>query len=202
MDTQWFYMDGEQRRGPMGLEELVNALLLAPEPHAVPVWHQGMAEWKRAGYVPELSERLPGPEAAAGWPAPLDSAEAIAKLYRRLVLLVGAQLLLGCIYRVPEASGSAEGSALLALIFLPVLLGIAIALVVTAYRLARYLDAGVPVLWGVAMFIPCINILVLLVLSSKAQAWCRRYGIKVGFFGPTQESIEEVRRRGVTSTFD
>jgi hypothetical protein len=51
------------------------------------------------------------------------------------------------------------------------------------------------------MFLPCINIIGLLVLSSKAQAWCRQYGIKVGFFGPTKESIEELRRRGLTSDF-
>jgi hypothetical protein len=52
------------------------------------------------------------------------------------------------------------------------------------------------------MFLPCINILTLLVLSSKAQSWCRRYGIRVGFLGPTKESIEELRRRVMTSPFE
>jgi hypothetical protein len=52
------------------------------------------------------------------------------------------------------------------------------------------------------MFLPCINILVLLVLSSKAQAWCQRYGLRVGFLGPTKESIEELRRRLMTSSFE
>jgi hypothetical protein len=52
------------------------------------------------------------------------------------------------------------------------------------------------------MFLPCVSIIVLLVLSSKAQSWCKRYGVKVGLLGPTQESIEELRRRLMTSHFD
>ena len=201
METPWFYMEGTERRGPMDFETLVNALRMAPAPHLVAVWREGMGEWRAAGSVPEISQRLPPAPPVQGigpWPAPLDDAEAIAKLYRRLVLLVGAQLLVGFFYQMqpgPEAS-------ILAVILSLVVLGLSVALVVTSYRLARYLGAGAPVLWGVAMFIPCVNILVLLVLSSKAQAWCQRYGIKVGFLGPTKESIEEVRRRGATSAFD
>ncbi|HET9227287.1 MAG TPA: DUF4339 domain-containing protein [Thermoanaerobaculia bacterium] len=198
---RWFYMEGSQRRGPVSFEELVSAVLSAPAPHRVPVWNEGMAQWGSAGQVSEISQRLPPAPAGGGWSAPLEDAEAIAKHYRRLVLLVGAQLLLSGYFQGqgPEMS---QGEAVLALILLPVLLGVTVYLVSTAYRLARYLDAGVPVLWAVAMFIPCLNIIMLLVLSSKAQAWCRQYGIKVGFFGPTKESIEEVRRRGVTSAFD
>jgi hypothetical protein len=208
METQWFYLEEGRRHGPVGFEELVNALLLAPSPHAVPVWREGMAEWMQAGYVPELSQRLPPaypvPESqAGGWPAPLEDAEAIARLYRRLVLLVGAQLVVGCFFRVPSTEAElSQGTALLALLLTPVVIGLGIAMVVTTYKLARHLGSDLAVLWAVAMFIPCINILVLLALSAKAQSWCRRYGIKVGLFGPTQESIEEIRRRGVTSTFE
>jgi hypothetical protein len=87
------------------------------------------------------------------------------------------------------------------LLVAPVLLVLLVVIAVTAYKLTRHLGEGLPVLWAIAMFLPCINIIGLLVLSSKAQAWCRQYGIKVGFFGPTKESIEELRRRGVTSDF-
>ena len=198
---RWFYMEGSQRRGPVSFEELVSAVQASPAPHRVPVWHGGMAEWGRAGQVPEISQRLPPAPPGGSWPAPLDDAEAIAKHYRRLVLLVGAQLVLSMFFQrqAPEMS---QGEAILSLILAAVLIGVTVYLVSTAYRLARYLGAGVPVLWAVAMFIPCLNIIMLLVLSTKAQAWCRQYGIKVGFFGPTKESIEEVRRRGVTSAFD
>ncbi len=201
METEWFYMEGTQRQGPMDLETLVSALRRASAPHAVAVWREGMAQWRAAGDVPEISQRLPPPPVQGGG-VPFDDAEAIARLYRRLVLLVGAQLLVGTFSRTLAGPEISQGMAVLTLIISVGLLGISVAMVVTTYRLARYLGAGAPVLWAVAMFIPCINILVLLALSSRAQTWCRQYGIKVGLLGPTKESIEEVRRRGTTSAFD
>jgi hypothetical protein len=80
---------------------------------------------------------------------------------------------------------------------LAVLLVVLVAIAVTAYQLTLLMVEGSPVLWAIAMFLPCLNVLMLLVLSSKAQDWCRRYGVKVGFLGPTQESIEELRRKAL-----
>ena len=75
-------------------------------------------------------------------------------------------------------------------------------LVVTTYQLSARLDSGPPILWTIGMFFPCLNLLVLLALSLVAQSWCKRHGIKVGFLGPTRESIEELRRSLSTSAFD
>jgi hypothetical protein len=146
-----------------------------------------------------LAENISAPTARPE-PYVADEAEAIAKLYRRLVLLVGAQLLLGVLANMLSLMRAVAG--LLALLALPVTIGISIFIAVTAYKLSGRLQAGLPILWAIAMFIPCINILTLLALSSKATSWCRRHGIKVGFFGPTKESIEEIRRSSVTSAFD
>jgi hypothetical protein len=150
-----------------------------------------------------------GPLRPSTEPFLADEAEAIAKLYRRLVLLVGAQLLAGFIARalaVAVAGGNTEGGAIVIglIVMLAALawLVASILLVVTAYRLAGRLKAGVPVLWAAAMFIPCVNIITLLALSATAQSWCRRHGVKVGFFGPTKESIEDLRRRSATSVFE
>jgi hypothetical protein len=132
-----------------------------------------------------------------------DEAEAIARLYRRLVLLVGAQLLLGFFFN--SLSVVARGSAavgILVLLAFPVVVAISIFIAITAYKLSNRLQSGLPILWAIAMFIPCVNIITLLALSSIATSWCRRHGIKVGFFGPTKESIEEIRRSSVTSAFD
>ncbi|HEY4594327.1 MAG TPA: hypothetical protein VIJ61_18045 [Thermoanaerobaculia bacterium] len=136
-----------------------------------------------------------------------DEAEAIAKLYRRLVLAVGSQLLLSLIANLISATSNPGGGAavvvgLLAIVILIAVIVAEVVIVGTAYKLARRLGSGTPVLWAVAMFIPCINILTLLALSSKATSWCRRHGIKVGLLGPTKESIEEIRRSSVTSAFD
>jgi hypothetical protein len=136
----------------MDLETLVNALRMAPAPHRVAIWREGMAEWRVAGNMPEISQRLPPAPPVQGigpWPAPLDDAEAIARLYRRLVLLVGAQLLVSFFYQTLLGLKSSQGAAMLTLIFSLVLLGLSVAMVVTSYRLARYLGAGAPVLWAV-----------------------------------------------------
>ncbi|HEY4595077.1 MAG TPA: hypothetical protein VIJ02_01650, partial [Thermoanaerobaculia bacterium] len=98
--------------------------------------------------------------------------------------------------------GAAVVVGLLAIVILIAVIVAEVVIVGTAYKLARRLGSGTPVLWAVAMFIPCINILTLLALSSKATSWCRRHGIKVGLLGPTKESIEEIRRSSVTSAFD
>ena len=132
-------------------------------------------------------------------PIPFETAEAIARLYRRLVLLVGLQILLS-IAQLPLQQSSGLWILVLALITL-VLLGTIVAIVVTAYQLTRHLASGWPIVSAIAMLIPCINILTLLVISSRAQSWCRRYGIKVGLLGPSKESIEELRRRMLTADF-
>ena len=204
MDAIWFYQEGTERRGPVNVEQLLVALQTAPDPRRILVWHAGLAGWMAAGDVPELSQQLPPPLPAYQIPyqvpqaqhrlVSVEEAEGIAKLYRRLVLLVGLQILLG-IVQVPLSESPEAQKAQVGLIVLAVLLVVLVAVAVTAYQLTLLLDAGSPVFWAIAMFLPCINVLVLLVLSAKAQDWCRRYGIKVGFFGPTKESIEALRQR-------
>jgi hypothetical protein len=208
MEPLWFYLDGDQRRGPVTFTELIRTLLEAPVPHRALVWHEGLADWQEAGSIPEIRGSLPppGPSLSPGGsaisPVPFADAEAIARLYRRLVLLVGLQILISVPQILLQEATPSTGVGLVALAVLLLLIGILVAMVITTYKLARLLGAGLPILWAIAMFIPCLNLLTLLVLSSKAQAWCQQYGIKVGLLGPTKESIEEVRRRTLTSTFD
>lgn len=208
MSTQWFYLRGEERVGPFTLEELIQVLQATPDPHGVLVWDPRRADWQPAGSVVEIAGQLPPPLPAlpprnlAVQPVPFETAEKIAQLYRRLVLLVGAQIVLSFfILVIPEGSESTV-VAVFAIVIVLLVLGLSIALVVTTYRLARELGSGTPALWAVGMFMSCISIFVLLALSHKAQVWCRQYGIKVGFFGPTKESIAELKRRGMTSAFD
>ena len=138
---------------------------------------------------------------STGGLALVENAEAIARLYRRLVLLVGVQLLFSFL-RVPLVTAVPAVAALMGAIVLLVLLGTSVGLALTAYALTEHMGTGMPVLWAIAMFLPCINIISLLVLSSKAQTWCKQHGVKVGLLGPTKESIEELRRRLLTSHFE
>jgi hypothetical protein len=137
--------------------------------------------------------------------APVKNAEITARLYRRLVLLVGMQILVG-IARVPRVllQGSSTVAPLILVVFILVGLGVYVATAVTAYQLTRHLGAAQrsSIFWAIAMFIPCINIVALLIISSQAQSWCRQHGIKVGLLGPTRQSIEDLRRRLMSSDFD
>src|SRR5690349_5711867 len=208
MSSQWFYLRGEERVGPFTLEELVQVLQATPEPHGVLVWDPRRADWQPAGSVMEIAGQLPPrpvplvPLDPSVRSVPFEKAEKIAQLYRRLVLLVGAQIGLSFfILSIPEGSDSTIVNVL-AIVAVFLVLGFSIVLVGTTYKLARELGAGAPVLWAIGMFMSCISIFVLLALSHKAQVWCRQYGIKVGFLGPTKESIEELKRKGMTSAFD
>lgn len=207
METLWYYLDGDQRRGPMSVEDLARGLLEKPNPHRALVWHDGMADWQPAGAVPELRDRLPpplppGPRAQTTEESvPFANAELIARLYRRLVLLVGFQILLNVAQVLLQVQDPGTAALVNPLILLG-LLGLLVAICGTAYKLARPLELGWPLVWAIFMFVPCVNLIGLLVISLQAQTWCKRYGIKVGFLGPTKESIEEARRLTTTSTFD
>lgn len=211
METSWYYHDGAHQRGPVSREQLVQILLDSPDPNRVPVWHPTLPDWKTSGSVQEISQYLPPPAPSARVPPPMPSpylppqaqvatlpveeAEGIARLYRRLVLLVGLQLFLSFMFPISGSMATQSQTGVVALAILLVLLVLLGAIAVTAYQLTSLLGSNWAILWAIAMFIPCLNILFLLALSANAQSWCRRYGIKVGFLGPTTESIEELRRR-------
>jgi GYF domain 2 len=98
MEPMWFYMDGQIRRGPLSTQDLIAALSTTAEPGRTHVWREGLADWERAGALPELSSKLP-PQIEPDHDAPSsvspDEEEEldVAVRYRRLVLLVGVQLL-------------------------------------------------------------------------------------------------------------
>jgi hypothetical protein len=164
--------------------------------------------------VAPLPVHASGPHAAAphvfvphAFPQPLgllgheanprvDEIVAGARRYRTLVLLVGAQILLGIMTPISIALAALLPEAVFGFLALGVLLGGAVLGVVTAisvYRVADAIDAGAPVLWALLMFVPFLNIIMLLVLSAKAQTWCRRHGVEVGFLGPTESSLARLR---------
>lgn len=194
MEPQWFYQkDG--RKGPVDTTELVRALLELANPRNVKVWREGLPDWIDAGLIAEIARTLPPPvvgpllaHTAAHPPPPIRTVEAVARNYRTLVLLVGLQLLLVVILRVVT-------SPLLGLPLLLASFAVAVAMALFAYKLMAGLEAGAPTLWAVGIFVPLVNLLVLGMISSRAQSWCRHCGITVGFLGPTASSLAEFRAR-------
>jgi hypothetical protein len=50
----WYYAAGTQSVGPMSLQDLEAALRRFPNWKEVPVWREGLSEWKKAGDVSDL----------------------------------------------------------------------------------------------------------------------------------------------------
>ncbi len=74
---RWFFAQGNQRRGPVPFNQLVESVLGQSEPQAVLVWRKGYADWTRAEDIPEVQRRLApflarkaAEEAAKRGPAP------------------------------------------------------------------------------------------------------------------------------------
>ena len=127
---------------------------------------------------------------------PVAKVESVARLYRRLVLLIGVQLLAVCgltaLIAALVAGGAAAGGAVEVLSAV-VRIALLVAGMVAGYQLARELGESNPGLWAVGMLVPLIILIVLVALSSKANAWCQRAGVKVGLLGPTAESLRRLR---------
>jgi hypothetical protein len=204
MEPQWFYQN-DGRKGPVDTTELIRALLQLSNPRQVKLWREGLTEWIAAGSVAEIAGKLP-PDVPAARPAappafppaapPVSEAdfyliravESVARNFRTLVLLVGLQILMGVFLQLVT-------EPLLALALLVALLAVAVAMAVSAYKLMSGLGAGAPILWAAGIFVPLINLFVLAGISSRAQTWCKRHGIKVGLLGPTASSVAEFRQR-------
>lgn len=104
--------------------------------------------------------------------------EKLARAYRNLVLWFGGELVLAL-------ASPMLTSVPLAGLFVNLGLLVTLAmLTIYAYRTAAAMGSTLPVLWAVAMFVPCLNVITLLSLSSKATAACNERGIAVGFLGP------------------
>ena len=89
-------------------------------------------------------------------------------------------------------AGGPSAAAIVVLLLGLVGAGLSIMMAFTVYRLTDVLG-GVPVLWALGMFVPLVNIVLLLVISARSQKWCRTRGIQVGLLGPTSASIAHFR---------
>jgi hypothetical protein len=148
------------------------------------VFHPDLQRWLYAHEVLELNDLFressaPSPPTRTHASAnPEDThrlnAVVLAKNYRQLVGAFGLQLVLSMFI----------WSDTLTLLMLPAIVGTSVALAYFSYRTAESLGSQSAALWAVAMFVPCISMITLLALSSRATTACRAMGIEVGLFGP------------------
>jgi hypothetical protein len=123
---------------------------------------------------------------------------AIARDQRRLLSWFGVLLCcnIGQV-SIPLLAANTVGSgAWVAIVAFVLLGGVVISwifTIISAYRLAKSLGFTA-ILYAIGMVFPCIGLIVLLVLSSRATAALKKAGVKVGLIGPSKAALEELRR--------
>jgi hypothetical protein len=89
------------------------------------------------------------------------------------------------------ANSAGGGAALISIAGSLGILVVAVFQVIYVYRLASSLGTGVPILWVLGiLFLSCIGLILLLVLSSKATKQLRDAGFKVGLLGGNPADVE------------
>lgn len=64
--TQYFYAEGQDRKGPVTLDQLRSA----PITRGTLVWYEGLPDWTPAGRLPELSDLFAAPGTSVPPPTP------------------------------------------------------------------------------------------------------------------------------------
>ena len=223
MDAIRLYAVGDARHGPVAIDALKAALLAAPDPRRVLVWCDGMSDWAEAATLAELSPGLPPqmprprvpvagrairlrsrrsfpPHPPHFPPAHLAQGQAHpGDRDRRPALPAarrsGRQSAAGGL-RVAMATAMLEPT----LAGLAVLATLGVAIVPSSRSRSR--PTGSPTASALACRCcghwrcSCLASTSsgCLILSSQAQAWCQRHHIEVGFLGPTQASLDRLRR--------
>jgi hypothetical protein len=104
--------------------------------------------------------------------------------YRNLVLSFGAQLALTMVSMAGSGIPSDTGREAIGVLLSVFGLCTVAALVYYGYRTSEALGSRAAWAWAAGMLLPCVNVVTLLVLSSRATRLCRAAGIPVGLFGP------------------
>lgn len=118
----------------------------------------------------------------------VDKLYQLAVTYRRTVMLLGSSWIVAALSPGRGVIGTMVGVLLFAL---------SVAMAVHGYRLARLLGLVLPPAWGIMLFVPLVNLITLLVLSSKSTAYCRERGVRVGLLGPRLDDIERLGESGL-----
>jgi hypothetical protein len=123
----------------------------------------------------------------------------VAKAFRGVLVYFGLQYLLGFCMNVfgGMAQASPDTAALFGIIVLCFVAGVFYAFVMLMVNVYRFGNGvgGAGVLWVIAMFLPCLNLITLLVINSKGKSFLEQRGVKVGFLGPSPDAILQLERR-------
>lgn len=115
---------------------------------------------------------------------------AAAKDFRMLALILVLSWVGRGIVMQAQTNSAQDSSAVLIIVAL--LFGAIMA--VFGHGVASKLGAAMPVLWGLALMVPILNLLALLMLSRLCVSACKRHGVRAGLLGPNLAELDQLER--------
>jgi hypothetical protein len=212
----FYYSLNGQQQGPVSEEQLRQMVATGAIGPETLVWREGMADWLPVTSVvtgvtstvrcsvcgqmfpPDQTLTISGKVVCAtckprfvqgmreGVVGQDGSLYAIALNQRKLILAFGVQLIF---YFARVASVAVPP---LALIFSVAILGTLMFMMVYIYRLAKAMGQ-MGFLYAIVLIFPCLGWLILVMIVSRATSALKRAGVKVGLFGVSKQTLEQLR---------
>jgi len=160
------------------LRAALNSGLVLPTDYA---WTSGMPEWRPVSVI--LSINSPSPVSDSG------QIREVATKHRAIILLLLLQISFAIlfIYFKSSLAGVDESSSPISVaLFYLYYIGSSIIWIFTCmnvHNLAVALRSRVAFLWLIAAAMPCLNIIILLILSQRSIIYLKSNGVDVGFLG-------------------
>lgn len=191
MDTIYLAIDG-QSKGPFTLAQVRESLAKGEVTRDTAAWREGLAEWTTLGPILDAAGGAPPPAVPLPSTPVVPVADATAGAYTKADLrhLCKSQNLL--MYAV-LAGFSAFFVSHIPLLGIPIVLGIVAFEIYAVYQLGLALRISTPlvILLCLCMFIPCVSLLLLVLLSGRASKILKANGVRVSLMGGNIDDIRD-----------
>jgi len=183
---------GGQSQGPYTLAQVRESLAKGEVSRDTAAWYQGLAEWTTLGAVLDAAggatmqgSALPPVPASPASNAPIgpseftkDELRRIAKSQNLLMWAVLAGISSYFIVHIPFLG-------------LPLVLAVVVFEIYALYLLGTSLRLPLVWLMCVGMFVPCLSLIILVLVSGRASKILKAAGIRVGVMGGHAEDIKD-----------
>lgn len=190
MDAIYLAIDG-QSKGPFTLAQVRESMAKGEATRDTPAWHEGLAEWTTLGPILDAAGGTPPPAVPLAPPVAVPAEVGTGEFSKdELRQICKSQNLL--MYAV------LAGFSAYLLVKIPVI-GLVLVLVIAAFEIYAVYKLGSalrinPVLVIVlclCMFIPCVSLLLLVLLSGRASKVLKANGVRVGIMGGNIDDIRD-----------
>jgi len=186
MDAIYLALEG-QSKGPYTLAQVRESLAKGECARETPAWYEGLADWITVGAVLDASGGITAPAVPlpAGAVAPASPGEFTKNELRHIAK--SQNLLMWSVL----AGFIAFGIAHIPFLGLPLVLGIVAFQIYALYTLGTALRLSLVWLLCLGMFIPCVSLIILVLVSARASKILKAAGVRIGLMGGNADDIKD-----------